>query len=62
VASGNRSRPHIVETEHRRHITANTTEEIELNFRDEKTLLGFGQPQVRNDPAVRTTATFFVFA
>jgi hypothetical protein len=36
--------------------------EIELNFRDEKTLLGFGQPQVRSDPAVRTTATFFVFA
>jgi hypothetical protein len=35
--------------------------EIELNFRDEKTLLGFGQPQVRCDPAVRTTATFFVF-
>ena len=35
--------------------------EIELNFRDEKTLLGFGQPQVRSDPAVRTTATFFVF-
>jgi hypothetical protein len=34
--------------------------EIELNFRDEKTLLGFGQPQVRSDPAVRTTATFFV--
>jgi len=24
-------------------------------------LLGFGQPQVRSDPAVRTTATFFVF-
>ncbi len=36
--------------------------EIELNFRDEKTLLGFGQPQVRSDRAVRTTATFFVFA
>jgi hypothetical protein len=36
--------------------------EIELNFRDEKTLLGFGQPQVRCDAAVRTTATFFVFA
>jgi hypothetical protein len=35
--------------------------EIELNFRDEKTLLGFGQPQVRSDTAVRTTATFFVF-
>jgi hypothetical protein len=35
--------------------------EIELNFRDEKTLLGFGQPQVRSDPAVRTTATFFAF-
>jgi len=36
--------------------------EIELNFRDEKTLLGLGQPQVRSDTAVRTTATFFVFA
>jgi hypothetical protein len=36
--------------------------EIELNFRDEKTLLGFGQPQVRSDRAVRTTATYFVFA
>lgn len=36
--------------------------EIELNFRDEKTLLGFGQPQVRSERAVRTTATFFVFA
>jgi len=36
--------------------------EIELNFRDEKTLLGFGQPQVRSAAAVRTTATFFVFA
>jgi hypothetical protein len=36
--------------------------EIELNFRDEKTLLGFGQPQVRSGRAVRTTATFFVFA
>jgi DDE superfamily endonuclease len=36
--------------------------EIELNFRDEKTLLGFGQPQVRCDTAVRTTAAFFVFA
>lgn len=35
--------------------------EIELNFRDEKTLLGFGQPQVRSAAAVRTTATFFVF-
>lgn len=36
--------------------------EIELNFRDEKTLLGLGQPQVRSDAAVRTTASFFVFA
>jgi len=35
--------------------------EIEVNFRDEKTLLGFGKPQVRSEPAVRTTATFFVF-
>jgi hypothetical protein len=35
--------------------------EIGLNFRDEETLLGFGQPQVRSDTAVRTTATFFVF-
>jgi hypothetical protein len=36
--------------------------EIEVNFRDEKTLLGFGQPQVRTEAAVRTTASFFVFA
>jgi hypothetical protein len=35
--------------------------EIEVNFRDEKTLLGFGQPQVRTEPAVRTTASFAVF-
>jgi len=35
--------------------------EIEVNFRDEKTLLGFGQPQVRTEAAVRTTAAFFVF-
>ncbi|MBS1860023.1 MAG: transposase [Acidobacteria bacterium] len=35
--------------------------EVEVNFRDEKTLLGLGQPQVRTDPAVRTTAAFFVF-
>ena len=35
--------------------------ESELNFRDEKTLRGFGQPQVHSDSAVRTTATFFVF-
>jgi hypothetical protein len=34
---------------------------IELNLRDEKTLLGFGQPQVRSDPAVRTTAASFIF-
>jgi hypothetical protein len=26
--------------------------EVEVNFRDEKTLLGFGQSQVRSDPAV----------
>jgi hypothetical protein len=36
--------------------------EIEVNFRDEKTLLGFGQPQVRTEAAVRTTASFFVFS
>jgi hypothetical protein len=36
--------------------------EIEVNFRDEKTLLGFGQPQVRTEPAIRTTAAFFVFS
>jgi len=36
--------------------------EIEVNFRDQKTLLGFGQPQVRTETAVRTTASFFVFA
>lgn len=35
--------------------------EIEVNFRDEKTLLGFGEPQVRKESSVRTTATFFVF-
>ena len=32
-----------------------------MNFRDEKTLLGFGEPQVRTEAAVRTTADFFVF-
>lgn len=35
--------------------------EIEVNFRDEKTLLGFGEPQVRTEAAVRTTSCFFVF-
>jgi hypothetical protein len=35
--------------------------EIEVNFRDQKTLLGLGQPQVRTEPAVRTTASFAVF-
>ncbi len=35
--------------------------EIEVNFRDEKTLLGFGKPQVRPGPALRTSAAFFVF-
>jgi len=35
--------------------------EIEVNFRDEKTLLGVGQPQVRTDAAVRTTTAFSVF-
>jgi len=35
--------------------------EIEVNFRDEKTLLGLGEPQVRNEAAVRTTAAFTVF-
>ncbi len=36
--------------------------EIEVNFRDEKTLLGFGEPQVRTEAAVRTSSTFYVFA
>jgi hypothetical protein len=36
--------------------------EIEVNFRDQKTLLGFGEPQVRTEAAVRTTASFFAFA
>lgn len=36
--------------------------EIEVNFRDEKTLLGVGQPQVRTQTAVRTTTAFAVFA
>jgi hypothetical protein len=35
--------------------------EIAVNFRDQKTLLGLGQPQVRTEPAVRTTASFAVF-
>jgi hypothetical protein len=35
--------------------------EIELNFRDEKTLAGLGQPQVRIDSALRTSAAFTVF-
>lgn len=35
--------------------------EIEVNFRDEKTLLGFGEPQVRKESSVQTTASFFVF-
>ncbi len=35
--------------------------EIEVDFRDEKTLLGFGEPQVRTAAAVRTTSAFFVF-
>jgi hypothetical protein len=35
--------------------------EIEVNFRDQKTLLGFGQPQVRTEAAVRTTSAFYVF-
>lgn len=36
--------------------------EIEVNFRDEKTLLGVGQPQVRTETAVRTTTAFAVFS
>lgn len=36
--------------------------ESEVNFRDEKTRLGFGQPQVRTEPAVRPTASFYVFS
>jgi hypothetical protein len=35
--------------------------EIEVNFRDEKTLLGVGQAQVRKLEAVRSTASFGVF-
>lgn len=35
--------------------------QIEVNFRDQKTLLDLGQPQVRTEPAVRTPATFTVF-
>jgi hypothetical protein len=35
--------------------------EIEVNFRDEKTLLGLGQPQVRTAAAIRTAAAFLVF-
>lgn len=35
--------------------------EIEVNFRDEKTLLGVGQAQVRKPEAVRSTASFGVF-
>lgn len=35
--------------------------EIEVNFRDEKTLLGVGQAQVRHPEAVRSTASFGVF-
>jgi len=35
--------------------------EIEVNFRDEKTLLGVGQPQVRTEAAVRTATAFSVF-
>ena len=35
--------------------------EIEVNFRDEKTLLGVGQAQVRKREAVESTACFGVF-
>ena len=35
--------------------------EIELNFRDEKTLTGLGDAQVRTDAALRTAAAFTVF-
>lgn len=36
--------------------------EIEVNFRDEKTLLGVGQAQVRKREAVESTACFGVFS
>ena len=36
--------------------------EIELNFRDEKTLIGLGQAQVRTKAALNTAAAFLVFA
>lgn len=36
--------------------------EIELNFRDEKTLVGVGKAQVRTPSAVQSIATFLVFA
>ncbi len=35
--------------------------EIEVNFRDEKTLLGLGEAQVRTEPAIRTASAFTVF-
>jgi hypothetical protein len=35
--------------------------EIELNFRDEKTLAGLGDAQMRTDTALRTIAAFTVF-
>lgn len=35
--------------------------EIEVNFRDEKTLIGLGQAQVRTASAVEAVATFVVF-
>lgn len=36
--------------------------EIEVNFRDEKTLIGLGQTQVRKLEAVQSTSSFVVFA
>lgn len=36
--------------------------EIEVNFRDEKTLAGLGEPQVRTRAALCTSAAFTVFA
>ena len=36
--------------------------EIELNFRDEKTLLGVGEAQVRTQPAVETVPALIVAA
>jgi hypothetical protein len=36
--------------------------EIEVNFRDQKTLLGLGEPQVRTEAAICTAAAFSAFS